>query len=153
VTGSPRTELIVCDTSFVGLSRRQQQSPKRFAHWSPAVLARIGRARLAVSLVTVAEVRVGFATGGLGPARVEREERRLASFGILPVADDVAMEYVRLRVASKSRGLNVGANDLWIAATAEAIEAPLVSCDADHDRLSDHLTELIYLPVAPPEAP
>lgn len=153
MSGDADTELIVCDTSFVGLVRRQQETPERFAHWDASVLARLGRARLSVSLVTVAEVRVGFAIGGLGSQRVEREEKRLESFGSLGITCGVASEYVRLRVASHTEGLNVGANDLWIAATAEALRAPLVSCDADHDRLSHHLTELLYLQVAAPETP
>ncbi len=56
----------------------------------------------------------------------------LAPFYVLPSTPDVAWEYGRaFRHLSKTRQM-IGANDLWIAATALAHGMPVVTADVKH---------------------
>jgi predicted nucleic acid-binding protein len=72
-------ERLLCDTSFVGLSAKSEAQPERFSHWPAPLLSRINQAILAISVITLAEARFGYRNAGWGAARIEREERRLAS--------------------------------------------------------------------------
>lgn len=90
-----------------------------------------------VSVVTLAELQVGV----LAAPDTEVRARRLATFeatadiAVLPIDDDVAGEWARLRVYLAERGLRLNVNDLWIAASAIAHELPVVSQDDDFDPL------------------
>lgn len=139
-------ELLVCDSSFVGAVAQRHKHPERTAHWDPVVLRRIDRARLAISVFTLAEARAGYVQGGFGPARIEREERRLRAFAQLPLDEEILNEWARLRSASRGEGIAVSDNDLWIAATAASYAAPLVTCDRDQARISHLVPEVIFLP-------
>jgi len=147
MSASEVPELLVCDTSFVGLVAQRQRHPERVAHWDPDVLTRIDRARSAISVFTLAEARAGYLIAPFSRERIAREERRLQAFGLLPLDDEVLAEWVRLRAATTDRTLPH--NDLWIAATAAANGAALVSCDRHHVGLRELLPEVIYLPARP----
>jgi predicted nucleic acid-binding protein len=88
---------------------------------------------LAVSPVTVAELRVGvLATTDLDiRARRLATLESLADIEVLVIDEAVAASWALLRVhlATAERRLNV--NDLWIAATALAHGIPVVSQDED----------------------
>lgn len=56
-----------------------------------------------------------------------RWERFIAPFEILPGTPDVCWEYGQMFRYLKANGLPIGANDLWIAATAVAFGKPLVT--------------------------
>ena len=49
----------------------------------------------------------------------------------LPIDDDVARQWARLRVALRDAGSRMGINDSWIAATAMAHRVPVVTHDDD----------------------
>lgn len=140
-------ELLVCDTSFIGLVAQRRRKPERVAHWDADVLTRIEGARNAISVFTLAEARAGYLMAGFSRERIEQEERRLQAFGLLPLDDHVLAEWVRLRAATTDRA--VPHNDLWIAATAAAHGAPLVSCDRHHALMRQLLPEVVYLPARP----
>jgi predicted nucleic acid-binding protein len=142
-TSSP--ERLVCDTSFVGVSAKRASHPELYAHWRAETLARIDRAVLAISVITLAEARFGYLNAGWGPARVKREEHRLAGFLQVPLDHTVLDEWGRLRLLSKQNGWNLADNDLWIAATASARQHALVTCDADQARIDDPRLEVIHL--------
>ncbi len=142
-------ELLVCDSSFVGAVAQRRTKPERVAHWDAAALARIDRARNAISVITLAEARAGYLIADWGPRRIEQEERRLQAWGLLPLDDQIVDEWARLRAASASRGLRMGDNDLWIAATASSYAATLVTCDQDQRRIEELLPRVIYLPRDP----
>ena len=55
----------------------------------------------------------------------------LAKFTCVAVDPAVAEHYARIKVAMRRLGRGIGENDLWIAATAVALGAVLVSRDAD----------------------
>jgi predicted nucleic acid-binding protein len=99
--------------------------------------------------VTVAESRAGYLRGGWGFKRMEDYERHLDGFVKVSVEDDLVGEWARLSAAAKRRGIAIGDNDLWIAATAHTRGYPLVTCDRDHQRIADDLgVEVVFL--APP---
>jgi predicted nucleic acid-binding protein len=91
--------------------------------------------RLAVSVVTLAELRAGV----LAARDLEARDRRLTTYAfvrgldLVPVDADVAEAWAGLRVRLRDLGLKMGVNDAWIAATAIALGVPLVTQDADFD--------------------
>lgn len=145
VSPSP-PERLLCDTSFVGATAKRSTQPGRFSHWSTQTLDRIDSAILAISVITLAEARYGYLNAGWEAARIEREERRLASFLQIPLDPTIVDEWARLKVLSRQNGWNLADNDLWIAATASTRGHPLVTCDGDQARIVDSKLEVLHLP-------
>jgi len=69
----------------------------------------------------------GELAAGLGPDRRDRWEQFVAPFTVLPANADVCWQYAQAFRFLKSNGLLIGANDLWIAATALAHAKALVT--------------------------
>lgn len=90
--------------------------------------------RLAVSFITIGELRAGV----LAASDLETRDRRLDALVValsldpVPVDGRVAEAWARLRVALRDLGLRMPANDSWIAATAIALGVPLVTQDDDY---------------------
>jgi predicted nucleic acid-binding protein len=143
-------ERLVCDTSVVGHLLLRENEIDRYAHWdADGSSERVSKAARAISLVTIAESRSGYLIGRWGYKRMETYEQHLARFEQIPVERDFVSEWARLRAAAKGRGVAIGDNDLWIAATAHTRGYPLVTCDRDHERIADDLgVEVVFL--APP---
>lgn len=91
--------------------------------------------RIAVSVITVAELTLGVLCARDGPIRARRLDtlRRAESLDPLPIDADVASRWASLRLALRDAGRSMPANDSWIAATALAHAMPVVSQDADYD--------------------
>ena len=91
----------------------------------------------AISAVTVAELHAGV----LAAPDVETRARRMttldtiADIEVLPIDEDVAVHWARLRVHLADGGRRAGINDLWIAATAASHGIPIVTQDAGFDAL------------------
>lgn len=84
-------------------------------------------ARYYVTFVTAGELAAGKSL-----ANRDVWESLLAPFYRLPSTPEIAWEYGRtFRHLSKNRQM-IGANDLWIAATALAHQMPLVTADTAH---------------------
>ena len=89
---------------------------------------------LAVSIITIGELRAGV----LAASDVTTRDTRLATLTVAmtldPVAidDDVAAQWARLRVMLRDSGLRMPVNDSWIAATAMALQVPIVTQDDDY---------------------
>ncbi len=88
---------------------------------------------LAVSVVTIAELRAGVLAAGDAAARSRRLATltRAMELEPLPVDSDVADAWATLRVLLRDAGLRMAVNDSWIAATAIAHELALVTQDRD----------------------
>jgi predicted nucleic acid-binding protein len=92
---------------------------------------------LAVSAITIGELRAGV----LVAATVEVRDRRLATLTqalavqSIPVDDDVAASWARLRVMLRDRAQRMPVNDSWIAATAMTLMVPVVTQDDDYPDL------------------
>ncbi len=90
--------------------------------------------RLAVSVITVGELRAGVLAAGDLATRDLRLAALTAALALdpVPVDEDVAGAWALLRVALRDLGRRMAVNDSWIAATAIALDVPLVTQDDDH---------------------
>jgi hypothetical protein len=90
--------------------------------------------RLAVSVVTIGELRAGV----LAATDLATRDRRLATLTAalalepVPIDEEVANAWARLRVTLRDLGLRMAVNDSWIAATAIALGVPVVTQDDDY---------------------
>ena len=90
--------------------------------------------RIGVSIITIGELRAGV----LAATDLETRDRRLLtmtralSFDPLPVDDRVAETWARLRIQLRDTNQRMPVNDSWIAATALAHQAAVVTQDSDY---------------------
>ena len=90
--------------------------------------------RLVTCTIVRGEILFGIARLPAGRRRLELEEtghRFLAAFRCEPIPERAAGFYADLNVTRQQRGLSLDENDLWVAATALALGASLVSRDSD----------------------
>ena len=89
---------------------------------------------LAVSVITIGELRAGV----LAAADVATRDRRLATLTAalaldpIPIDEHVAEAWARLRITLRDLRLRMPVDDSWIAATAIALEIPIVTQDDDY---------------------
>jgi predicted nucleic acid-binding protein len=139
-------ETLICDTSFVGHFSRQRRQPARYVHWDEKVLGRVLDASLAMSVVTIGEMRAGYRLANWESSRIADAEQSLQRFYAIPVRRRYVGEWARLRTVARTTGIAISDNDLWVAATASRREEVLVTCDRDHLRIADELPgEVVYL--------
>ena len=91
--------------------------------------------RVAVSVVTVGELRLGVLAAPDGLSRARRLETLSAAAVLdpLPIDEGVAHAWAALRLALRDAGRRMPINDSWIAATAIANDLPVASQDGDYD--------------------
>jgi len=87
--------------------------------------------RLAVSVVTIGELRAGVLAATDTIIRDRRLDTLSAALSLEPVPIDaeVANAWARLRLALREADLRMAVNDSWIAATAMALGVPIVTQD------------------------
>lgn len=128
--------LILESTFLIDLEREH-------ARGTPAgavdLLERHHDARLYLPAIVAGELAAGVSLANRG-----RWEAFLAPFFLLPVTPDVAWEYGRITRHLRGIGQLIGANDLWIAATALAHGMPLVTRNVQHFRRVPHLEVETY---------
>ncbi len=120
------------DTNIVSLLMREDAG---IARWLSSVTA---GDRLAVCPVIRGEILFGIARLAQGQRRRELEMKARQLFAALPcepVPASAGDHYAELKLAQQRHGLSLDENDLWIAATALAIGATLVSRDKDFGRI------------------
>jgi predicted nucleic acid-binding protein len=89
---------------------------------------------LAVSVVTIGELRAGV----LAADTVDVRDRRLrtlteaSAVAPVPVDESVAEAWAKLRLLLRDSGQRMPVNDSWIAATAMALDIPVVTKDDDY---------------------
>lgn len=86
---------------------------------------------LAVSVVTLAELRRGALAASWGERRMEGLDERLRQYLVLPIDRDVAETWAQMRVRCDRAGRRKNDNDLWVAATAGRYGLPLATLDRD----------------------
>ena len=87
-----------------------------------------------ISTITRGEILFGLGKLAPGRRRTELEAKAQKLFAALPcepIPPDAGDRYASLKIERHSRGRPLDENDLWIAATALAIGAILVSRDSD----------------------
>ena len=89
-----------------------------------------------ISAATQGELRSLILQFGWGKARIDQALFLLSYFTNFPI-DSVALyeSYAAIDAFSRSKGVTMGKNDLWIAATASVTGATLLTTDADFDHL------------------
>jgi tRNA(fMet)-specific endonuclease VapC len=85
---------------------------------------------ICTSIVAAAELRYGALKKRSTRLRRQAEEL-LAEIQVLPLDEPVDAEYGKLRVALETAGKMLAANDLLIAAHANAVDAAVVTSDYD----------------------
>jgi predicted nucleic acid-binding protein len=89
---------------------------------------------LAVSVITIGELRAGVLAAGTVEIR-DRRLRTLTEASVVdpvPVDEAVAEAWARLRLLLRDSGQRMPVNDSWIAATAMALAIPVVTQDDDY---------------------
>lgn len=86
---------------------------------------------LAVSVITIGELRAGVLAANDLATRDRRLRTLTAALTLDPVPVDtkIAERWAQLRVLLRDSSLRMGVNDSWIAATAMALEVPVLTQD------------------------
>lgn len=92
---------------------------------------------LAVSVITIGELRAGVLAADDPDTRARRLDTLTAVLALdpLPVDDDVAAQWARLRLLLREDNQRMPVNDSWIAATAMSIGVPVVTQVDDYPSL------------------
>jgi predicted nucleic acid-binding protein len=107
----------------------------RIETWMGALLS---GDRVVTCPIVRGEILFGIARLPPGRRRTELEEagrRILSAVPCEPIPERAAEFYAAVKLAHQQRGLTLDENDLWIATTALALGATLVSRDSDFRRL------------------
>jgi predicted nucleic acid-binding protein len=87
--------------------------------------------------MVVGEIVHGIRSLPAGRKRSDLEQKfQRLGIGCLPVPVNAAEHYAGLRIECRQQGIAVGENDFWIAATALALGAVLVTRDRDFTQIS-----------------
>ena len=92
---------------------------------------------VATTVITVAELNAGVLAAADTDTRAQLLATldAVADLGALPVDEDAARMWARMRVHLAEAGRRVRINDLWIAAVAASRGLPVVTQDGDFDAL------------------
>ena len=117
--------MILADTTFlIDLQRSHRNERHRLAAtW----LSENAEQEIALPAIVLGEFAEGFGDPG-HPVLAHYQ----SSHRIIDVDERVAMIYSRLSRDLRNRGVAIGANDTWIAATALAHQATLLTRNAEH---------------------
>lgn len=94
-------------------------------------------AEVATTVVTLAELTAGVLAAANSDIRAQRLATldTVADMETLPVDEDAARMWARLRIHLAETGRRVRINDLWIAAIAASRGLPVITQDDDFDAL------------------
>jgi predicted nucleic acid-binding protein len=123
--GSEPAPQALADTSiFIGIENNRFDEDKL-------------RVRASVSVVTIAELRLGVLSAKTLEVRAKRlETLRLAeSLKPLPIDNAVADAWAMLVARLREAGKTAYDNDSWIAATAIALKMPVATQDGDYEEM------------------
>lgn len=93
--------------------------------------------QVATTVITLAELNLGVLAASNSDIRAQRLAtlEAVADMATLPVDEEAARTWARLRVHLADTGQTVRINDLWIAAIATSRALPVVTQDDDFDAL------------------
>lgn len=94
---------------------------------------------LSISVITYGELAEGFI-----PESRAAFSDLVRPYEVVPLTDDMAWRFGEISRLLRSEGHRLGDNDLWIAATAIELGAPLVTRDRAHFERITGLTTLTY---------
>lgn len=123
---------IVVDTGVFSASLSRRRRPR----FDAQVQLMAGN-QIFLAAVTVSELRYGALVAGWGAPRRERLEEAIKVTTVVPVSDSLLTGAAELRFACRRDGHPLAdrahADDLWIAASAIHIGAPLLTADKVFD--------------------
>ena len=117
--------LILETTFLIDLEREHHRTPGR----AIGFLEANEDARLYLPFIVAGELAAGTSL-----SKRSTWEAFLAPFYVLPSTPNVSWEYGRAYRYLQENGRLIGANDLWIAATALAYRMPVVTQNVEHYR-------------------
>jgi tRNA(fMet)-specific endonuclease VapC len=89
-----------------------------------------------ISIVTVGELAALAEKLGWGTGKRQRLMDLVREFTVVDISREAIIErYAKIDALSYAQGRRMGKNDLWIAATAAAAGAHLITTDQDYDHL------------------
>ena len=104
---------------------------------------------LVISFMTLAELRLGILRANWGPRRREQFEQYLDRYGLHFPDEALCVAWARVTLHARSSGRVISPQDAWIAATALALAAPLVTHNArDFEGMPGLLIQTAYVPPA-----
>jgi predicted nucleic acid-binding protein len=115
--------------------------------FAPLYLNIIRGSDLVISFITVAEMRQGSLDANWGPRKCEMLEAYLADFLVLHSDDLLCSTWTAIRNESARKGRQMSSADAWIAATALAMSATLVTNKPKDYRHLDKL-QLVSAPTS-----
>ena len=133
---SVKGRLILETTFLIDLERERRRGVEGPAQ---EALARLASDRLFVTFTVAGELAAGASLSDRAAW-----DAFLAPFHVLPGTPDVWWEYGKAFRHLQQNGLLIGANDLWIAATALAHGMAVVTANAEHYRRVPGLEVVAY---------
>jgi predicted nucleic acid-binding protein len=105
----------------------------------------------AISAVSMGEARSLARQWNWGTDKIRRLHGHLLRFVVVDIrSEPILHHYVEIDHGSKSAGRKMNPNDVWIAATAAAINATLITTDRDFDHLDPSIVRCAWIdPTAP----
>jgi tRNA(fMet)-specific endonuclease VapC len=83
---------------------------------------------------------------GWGPAKLAALHALLSQLVRVSSGEvEVVRAYAQLYANQRKKGLPIGENDLWIAATAKAVGAMVITCDSDFQKIDPSEVEYLYI--------
>ncbi|MDR3111326.1 MAG: type II toxin-antitoxin system VapC family toxin [Planctomycetaceae bacterium] len=103
------------------------------------------KGKLYISSISLGEILAFAKRNHWQGEKCRRLYQLLEQVQILSAGDeDVVGLYANLKVESDYRGYNTGQNDLWIAATAQAAGAILLTADNDFHWMQEEFLDIIH---------
>ena len=128
---------VILETSFlIDLERERLAGDEGPAH---TALERHAQRRLVVTETIAGELAVG-----IPPGSRSAWEALLAPFAVIPIDRSVAWHYGQVHRFLSANGMLIGANDMWIAATARAHDIAVLTRDVAHFRRVPDLGVIAY---------
>lgn len=139
---SGRYDLLILDTNIVIHLIRDNEVAKRI---DAKFQIRHRPDRPLISVVTIGECLSLVRQFGWGATKSQALESLLREFVVVPIDTRPILErFGEFHAFTKSKGKTLGHNDLWIASTAAATGAHLVTTDNDFDVLHpDHIRRTV----------
>ena len=105
-----------------------------------------------ISVVTVGEILAFVQRSNWGRPKMAVLEDLLQDLVIMDISDDILDLYAQIDVFLRRAGKPVQQNDMWIAATAVASGAHLLTTDKDFDPLYPDLLDRTWIDPQQPDA-
>jgi len=105
-----------------------------------------------VSIVTVGEALAMSRRLSWGPSKIAALESLLQDLIVVDISDEILEFYAQIDVFLRRAGKPVQQNDMWIAATATASGAHLLTTDKDFDPLYPAVLDRTWIDPQRPDA-